>query len=695
VAQCQDGTGAAGLQSVQSTTFTTVKSRGLLSTKHRVWLLLGLVLLLATILRIYRLDAQSFWNDEGNSARLAERSIDLILAGAKGDIHPPGYYLALHFWRLVLGQSEAALRSLSVVCSLFTVGVAFALGRRLFQDETAGLLAAAFVAINPFQIYYAQEARMYAMLALWAIASTWALVAWWWDPQRERAGKRMYLFAYVLLAVAGLYTHYAFPFILLAQNLAIGVWLWRTRLREGTVRRLIAWIVAQGVVLILYAPWLPIAVRQVSSWSPPQEGFALTDALADVWRLLNFGQSIPTELVVGGLAAAGALAILSLIPPVDENDATCLGLPYRLCWLLPALLVLVPTALILGLGLYRPAYQKFLLVSSAPLSILIARGSLSGWHVASGVGVWGERWGAVGYRAVIILLIALFLFDTARSLNNLYFDETYARADYRAIAEHIRANARPGDGVILNAPNQWEVFTYYYPEDEHVYPLARQRPFDVEANRTELERIASEHKRLYGIFWGDVESDPDRFIESWLDENTYKAGETWYADVRLAVYAVPDDVADVPLATLDVGFTIPDQEKGTAIRLDGYTLLDRMYAPGDILQLALFWHAETPISDRYKVFVHLYDEAGQLVAQTDSEPGGALRPTETWSPGETIVDRYGVLIPKDTPAGTYMLAVGMYDIGDATSRLMVANGNTSSLDHLDLEQVTVVSSEDG
>ena len=60
---------------------------------HLAPCILLLLLLLATGLRFYRLDAQSFWNDEGNAARAAERTIPLILAAAGGDIHPPGYYL--------------------------------------------------------------------------------------------------------------------------------------------------------------------------------------------------------------------------------------------------------------------------------------------------------------------------------------------------------------------------------------------------------------------------------------------------------------------------------------------------------------------------------------------------------------------------------------------------------------------------
>ena len=75
-----------------------------------------IIVLIGLGLRVYRLDAQSFWYDEGNSARIAERSLQLIIEGAAGDIHPPLYYLALHFWRAAFGDTEAALRLLSVAC---------------------------------------------------------------------------------------------------------------------------------------------------------------------------------------------------------------------------------------------------------------------------------------------------------------------------------------------------------------------------------------------------------------------------------------------------------------------------------------------------------------------------------------------------------------------------------------------------
>ena len=123
---------------------------------HRsTYALLALILALAAGLRFFRIDAQSLWNDEGNSARLAERSPALIIDGAAGDIHPPLYYLALSAWRSAFGPGEAALRGLSAVMGVIVVAFVFLLGRRLF-DVRVGLLGAFVAAINPFAVYYSQ-----------------------------------------------------------------------------------------------------------------------------------------------------------------------------------------------------------------------------------------------------------------------------------------------------------------------------------------------------------------------------------------------------------------------------------------------------------------------------------------------------------------------------------------------------------
>src|SRR5512139_1066895 len=104
--------------------------------KRSLWSLAA-ILILAAAARFFQLDAQSFWNDEGTSARVSERSLPLITAAAIGDIHPPLYYYALHFWRGLVGASELALRSLSAILGILLVWLIYWLGRQLLDEGTA------------------------------------------------------------------------------------------------------------------------------------------------------------------------------------------------------------------------------------------------------------------------------------------------------------------------------------------------------------------------------------------------------------------------------------------------------------------------------------------------------------------------------------------------------------------------------
>ena len=108
-------------------------------TKHTNsgWILAVFItlLLLAAGLRFYKLDSQSFWNDEGNSARLSERSIELIIAGTASDIHPPLYYLMLRGWRELLGEHEFGLRSFSAFAGILVVAATAKLGKILFTTN--------------------------------------------------------------------------------------------------------------------------------------------------------------------------------------------------------------------------------------------------------------------------------------------------------------------------------------------------------------------------------------------------------------------------------------------------------------------------------------------------------------------------------------------------------------------------------
>jgi hypothetical protein len=95
--------------------------------------------------------------------------------------------------------------------------------------------------------------------------------------------------------------------------------------------------------------------------------------------------------------------------------------------------------------------------------------------------------------------------------------------------------------------------------------------------------------------------------------------------------------------------------------IDGGDASSQPYRPGETLPVVLYWHAVSGTTEDAKVFVHLYAQDGEIVAQEDHRPYYGTRPPFTWSPGETIDDPYALVLPPDLSPGRYTLAVGMYD----------------------------------
>ncbi|MGC9349432.1 MAG: hypothetical protein ACP5JG_14935 [Anaerolineae bacterium] len=676
-----------------------------------------LILLLATGLRFYRLGAQSFWNDEGNTARLVERRIPLILEGAAGDIHPPGYYLLLHLWRAVAGASEFALRAYSALVGVLTVAVTARVARQIERRKSGSgtwssfahvLVAAVLAAVHPLAIYYSQEARMYAQLALVSALTLWcasALVrrapavgsasvfarsgntsAGGGPESRGDKGGAVRIskvvlptLALALCVAAGLYTQYLYVLGLLGLNVVFGLhWLLR-RTGDSAIhtRRtlLLRWIAAHVLGGLLFLPWAPIALR-ATGWRPPD--LDAGRALEAMVTALLAGVTLPGRTPWWLFAVAGALMLLAVVVLVSGLREGASRGPHFAGWGALGMTV-APPILILVAGIYRPAYLKFLMVSVPPLALVLALPVRS-------LSLRG-RWQGL-FRVMALLLLLPLLRVQVRALDHLYHDPVFERDDYRGIAARIRAEGRPGDAILLNAPNQWEVFTYYYRGSLPVY-AAPYRPTEAEAE-TWVQTILAQHSpgaqdltggRLFVLYWGDTESDPGRLIERTLAALAFKAQDTWITSVRLALYGTGEPVTEAGAAT-DAVFG------DGSIRLTGYHLPDTDFTPGDVVPLTLFWRAEQALDARFKVFVHLVDAKGELVTQVDTEPRDGFALTTTWDPGEAVVDRYGLALPDDLPPGTYTVLAGLYHLTGERLRVTSAGDGVDS-DAVRVDAITV------
>jgi mannosyltransferase len=628
-----------------------------------------LVLVIAAAVRFHDLGDQSLWNDEGSSYVQATRSFNEIAVNAAADIHPPGYYWTLRIWRGFVGETEFALRYLSALVGILTVALTYAIGIRLHPSRrgmgvTVGLVAAGLTALNTFNITYSQELRMYAALALWGAASLWALAGFFNRPTLSRG---------LMLGGInglGLWTHYAFPLVMLAQLAVALAWLSESAARNGfrvLIGQLWRYVLANAVGIVFFAPLLPTALRQVTTWpNTGDAGVTLMTGLGALLRTFAFGVTA-LEVDASWVAVALILALFGL------NTG---GASHRWRGLLAPALLLIPTLIFLTMGLYREGNVKFLLPSQVGFALAVGQGvAVMAWftempgrrfrnpraarlltRLGAGAALMGVGWTLV------------------RALPPLYTDPAYARNDYRAMVAAIPADA----AVILNAPGQIEVFRYYTFDTVALPIPAGINSTDAEIRDDILDAITRYH-HIYLMLWGDAERDPRRVVETTLNTEAYIVSSQWYGDVRLVEYVAPSDEFGVSLE--------PDVRFGDQITLVEALLPYTEWQPDDVIPVQLHWQTDASLDTSYRVFLQLIDDEGNLVAARDGEPVGWTHPTTTWEPGETIVDRHGLLLPQNMTASNLTLIVGLYNPAENGARLPIAGATE---DTFELTPITIM-----
>jgi 4-amino-4-deoxy-L-arabinose transferase-like glycosyltransferase len=206
------------------------------------WAILALAAL-AAVIRIVLIDNQSFWTDEALTAYEAQLPFGAMLHTVLHvETTPPLYFVLIWFWAKLFGNAEIALRSVSAIAGVALVPIAYSSARELVSRR-AGLLAAAFVAVNPFMLWYSQEARSYMLVAALTGAS------FMWFARALRDPSRQNLAWWAAWSSAAVMTHYFAGFVIFPEALWL---LWAQRSRTCAI--------AVAVVGLAQAAMLPFAV---------------------------------------------------------------------------------------------------------------------------------------------------------------------------------------------------------------------------------------------------------------------------------------------------------------------------------------------------------------------------------------------------------------------------------------------------
>jgi mannosyltransferase len=444
------------------------------------WLVPGIPVAAGLVVGGYRLGGASLWRDEAYTLAAAGRPSGQIvgLLLHVDAVHGP-YYLGMHLVIGLLGSSAAVLRLPSLLASSLAAGLTAALGRRLARTSSlpaprlTGLLAGLLYVAAPQTTWYAQDARPYGLVTLFAVAASYLLAVAIGDGRRRWWAA--YAAAIALTGVASL-----FALLLLAAH---GVTLLVARARQRSrgaaeqacTARLRPWLAASAAAVAATSPLLVLGYRQNGTL-----GWVSRPGLDTVGKLVtDFAGSRP--LLALGVVLAGCGFALRLVagdrsagrPRGDAGPRTALaaGRPRGDAGRRPALTVIsialpwlvLPPLILLAVSLVKPVYvERYVVFGQPALALLCAAGLawLARWMAGSAA---GRRIPALAWAApLVILAVAAALLAGPQRAARL----TSSRPDnLHGVSAVVAANERPGDAV------------FYLPSEVRVVSMAYEAPF--------------------------------------------------------------------------------------------------------------------------------------------------------------------------------------------------------------------------
>ncbi len=626
--------------------------RQLPATRRRFpsWLPAVLLLALALALRVYRLGDQELRGDEAFGYFFSLRPYaDIVRATLRlREPHPVASYFVQHAWLGWAGHSEYALRFISAWCGAAATALIYRLGRQLALGKRASLVGALLLAISPYAIWHSQDARMYTMSLALTLASTILAISVWRD------GGRRACVAYVVVSWLALHTHYFAAFVALAQNLA---WLlervksWRSPFELGRPAGRIglgaphaAWLGSQIVLALLYAPWLFAAWGALTTYPGAADSPGLVAMGYRSLSVFAVGETVPTAQRIGwaGLAAGGAL--------VGAMSLARAGRVGQRALIVLTLYLLIPLLATWASARSRPIFNERYLIAAAPPFYLLLAAAL-----ASTTGSRSLLRRTLGLGLALALLVGVGL-----SLDRAYHDPAFSKTiGWRELATAMQRLAAgmplAQTRLVDNAPDP--TLWYYTGPLPHLTlpPAAQDR---VGSQRAVAELAADDVRRVILARKGSAGWDASDIAPTTLAEVYTLVAEAPVRDWTVQVYVRP------PATLAPVGERFAKDMILAAAAAEPLAL-----SPGGVVAVHLRWQGEPEaLAGSEKVFLHLVDGEGRLVAQDDRPLDGEIG----------SVRSYGIRLPSELAPGRYRLVAGLYDPGQpGAPRLLTERGQDS------------------
>lgn len=621
-------------------------------------------------LRLDRLGAQSLWFDEADVVMQARAPLGALLRnlGAAGQ-NGPLYTLFLHFWMALFGTGEVAVRLPSALAGAATIPLIYAAGRAIHGPKL-GLYAAGIFTVAPYQHWYAQEAKMYALVVAATLASTLLFVLALRD---DRAGSWLGYWAVTTLA---LYLHVTAALVMAAQMalfalLAVG----GPSPRAGggpraPLRRRSARVSRRGLLALaaLTLPYLPLAAWELrfvlgptATWHPPA---GVLDALRVTFTRFasgfkaDPGTEARAQVLFGALAALGALPLGWRHAPWPAP-----ALAPRRRALLLVTLVALPLVLFAALTTVKPLFSERYLIAIAPAFYLLAAGGILAL----------ERYA----RPLALLALAAILATAWVPLRDVNRAEAAQKEDWRTAYAQIARHAHPGDVLIVH-PGYLATTRDYY----RLQAVAGERlgevpvvtigaeftdgTYDGRRLDLELQERTAGFERVWLLLSPDrltapsAPVDPADRVRDWYRYNGRLIYERELNGLWLGLYTYngPFGSSYYPPPPVRLDLQLDDRLRLVGY---GYDLPPGRSAvpPGGSIPLVLRWEFPGRQAGSFAIRWRLLDERGATVPGVGEVApllGGI--PTPPWGErvGE-IWDYHDLPLPAPLPPGRYRVAI--------------------------------------
>ncbi len=411
------------------------------------WLLV--ILTLAAVFRLYEMDFPDVWVDEANLILTAEQPVADLFGRLRADSSPPLYYLAVHAWSALFGDSAVALRMLSVISGVVLVGLTWWVARDLASSR-AGLWAAFYLAVNPSQSFFSQQIRMYVWIGLFFLLSLAGLVRY------LRDGRPRDFAMWVGAATLALYNHNFAAHAVVAFAAIIAV-------SGQLISRIRMWALAAMVVAVAYVPWVPTLLAQLGNEDHYAWYLPLWNHHGVMGTIVMSLRSFSPSLEYLNYGWLGSFKTLWSIPTLGACALACLGgwLSIRRIGSAGAAVALWP-----AIGLAAPALSSLMLslwLTPHYVPGRVDQMMLPEFALLFGIGTACLRpvavRGSIGLAILALAMVAKF------EMYDAYRDTEVVGGDRAAAAAIVKAS-QPGDVVVTTSLSRASL-AYYFKRFSH------------------------------------------------------------------------------------------------------------------------------------------------------------------------------------------------------------------------------------